>query len=698
MPSDNKKFTLFRYDRADETILTDTLEILEPIGYLELNETIKRDLDVHGVFFEYASELGFINYLYTSLDTGLQVYAPAYDFLLTAYDEDGASTIVKLEIELFDTNEIIYELYLDFTKNGSPTIDPRNKIFSIQSSDRKPFLLTENQKKKVNVSNFIDIRMRQKSIEFTSQYSLDPNNLLFTELNAVVTPPVQWNLTEYNQAFAPTSIDGAPTLASVSNEPVYRYDENGTVAYTVRIAGSVDYGIIVGGFNTTLEFSLRDIANNIIYSDTDTVFVPAPTTILNFDFTVQGSNVITGSGVFAHIRLDLGQQGLSKDITFDGDISEGNLNLTTKVFGSPATAILLKQSFEDILDGLNQNFTFFSSIMDDLQDLGSIAVTLMRRVNPNLQPDINIDLSLDYQTHFAEIQKMFNLGYEINGNEIRIEDITYFYTDTIYTLPNEVTDVRIESFDTLSKSTFVSGYKTFKEKDLGTLNENQAFNSNRNYNLTDSPYSQKLDVRTEYVASNIIIEKVRREINRTFDDKVAVLTLNREEIESTRYSSDGSIDTYAPLEVVEGIEPFDIPSNDYFGLNGEDLINIRVSPRRLGERYVPSLRGSFFPLPDPIQIATFISGDPKTQLKVDNVEENSDIDLTTQNGLFAPKKISLETFFSQSQYNDLKANRKNTIDFDFEGINYQGFLIQVDYNRETTLATIELIQRFAPVP
>lgn len=705
----NPNTFVLRYFNFDTGALISELEIEEPKGFKELEFTLQRDTTVHGVFFEYSSEIEFYE-KGSVLDqsTGKYVLVNAYQYLKDIFNIDGYRAIVQLFIT--HGTSTLFNLFLDF-KSLKDNINEYGNSIIFKGENKTPFLLKEQQEKEVELSTFRDIRLRRTTILKVDESKINKvlgrvEEGLNMPSNKILVPPFEWLFVEFDNANITSGYDDQQFLFSsqLDGQNDYEYDIRLDVLY------SYSGGIVVPDPSTIFKINKIDslgVTNIVTQTDPGTAVPFGVFTLYKVTYLLSGV-VTLNQFDRLQITFEPNDKTTSGFVTnfwemfdaFSGLTSGANFfNLTLRdVFnGSASTSILLKDAFNDVLS--DSNFLFSSSDLNDITDLGSISITNGRRIAREVD---ELQLTQTFKGLFEQSQKLFNLGYRIEDNTINIEKIDKFYTENVFEV-QEAGELEIELFEAFVFNNLKVGYTKFDTEDLGIRQEGQSFNSNREYNVSNSPFSNTKDVRVNFIASNFIIDKQRRRVNIKEGNDLFIIALNRETTSATSaYSADATPTVYGPLEVAEGFEPFNNASNDYFGLDNESLINIRLSPARIARRYAPQIISSFFKLSS--KILEYRGGDPKTELKTFNnlldfpfstfIIENENIDFINEgfNTFFLPIKYKISSYFTKDEFLDLKNNNLyDKFQFTVKGDLYAGYILKIDYSFQTELADIELI-------
>jgi hypothetical protein len=717
-----KKFTLIRYNKKTPFLEMERLNIAEPEGYKDLDFDLKRDNSVHGVFFEFSTELKFYNYLIT--ENNAQINSNAYDFIKSAYAQDGVNT--RIQLLVIEDNITLFDLYFNMQSFKD---DPLNSVWSCNCETKEPFLLKDRQEQKVKMAADKTVQLRETNIFQTAESAINSFKFQYFQTDFTsqptdtITPTFNWDAeVDFGNTVVTDGIDEDQVLFTTKSFGDYNFEVKHK--FCVFITAPISINTTNASFELILRIDSQSntnlYTNNITLSNPQHIesyfFFGVYINVFLFENTQSGTLNINVSGAKFYVNVKLITAPTISGIGFapdwrviyyikDTDYFNNVLNQTSldilsqsgfsffNIYyqnikaSTPCTGELLGSAFEQILAKANLNLQ--SSIMNNLEQLGSIFITLGRRI---ARATTEIDLSLNFKDTFEESQKMFNLGYGISGTNVLIESINYFYDKTTFYQLSEVSELEISYANEFSYNVFLCGYDKFKEDKLGKLYENEAYNSRREYNIEGTVAEKKLDVKTKFIASNWIVEKLRRDVDKNDDEQIFVFALNRSEITSTKYNADATSTIYPANTVVEGIEPYDEADNEYYGLDKENIFNIRLSPRRIAMNWESILKTSLYKFDALEQKAMFISGEPKTQLRIADVIENENIDLSLVSALFKPEKYELKTYLSLAQFIDIKSNYLyKLIKFEYNLIDYEGFILSAKYNFNTALLELTLI-------
>jgi len=710
-------FRLTRYDK-DTGILTSTLDIFEPKGFSSLEKTYKRDNEAFGLFVEYSTDLDFFNFL--RQNGASQVYSNAYKFISDAYNEDFVRANVKFEVisnntTIFDTN-IDFDSFSENLTEGFELGSTTSFFASTQAVSKAVKDLKNIKKQSVKLDALKPIQLREQSI---SQIFTANINRAFTQ---IVHPPYYPEVisgTDYDVDTPPiTWVQDYPTLQNpISNDPseiIYIENSEGTITidFSMRFNGVIDY-------DTFAPTNIDVILYLRVYDETDTLqstisnveTFPLRETVgvidyYDFDIDLSGSFDLQKGWL---VRIGLGVENIfgalintnfyTRDVnSFDNmTFNITKLFKTTKCYG-----LMLSDAFTQVTQNLGLDIE--SSWLDDIHGGGSKFITNGRRIFKkdeglpqsanetdisDWEKDNQLEMKISLDELLRECYKLFGIGYALVGNSIIIEQIGYFFKTDIYTLPNAVSKFERKVWSRYSFQAIETGYDSFKPEEIGVFYEDKEYNSKREYNIKNSSFDKKMNLRSKWIASNFMIEELRRNYTQKNDTQTFIIQLNRTDLTSDKYSDDSSSQTYEPLEVAEGYEPYDTDSN-YYQIEKDGLINIGLSPRKNIENHLNLIKVSCYGLDSNL---VFVGGEPSYLLRTNGKEENESIDVSSTNALFKPESYEFETYLSEASFQDLIQNHLyDTIKIRNNSIDYFGFLMDLDYNYSDEMLKVVMVR------
>jgi hypothetical protein len=201
---------------------------------------------------------------------------------------------------------------------------------------------------------------------------------------------------------------------------------------------------------------------------------------------------------------------------------------------------------------------------------------------------------MSFKELFDAMDCRYNLGMRIekDGDDyfIRVEPKYYFYESE----PNDVSfeyvsDIKETVNTDVIYNVFNSGYQKW-QMNIAKINGIDEFNSPRTWKCSNKNANKTLDRVCKFIASGYLIEFTRREQFRKVpttsfetDTEKFFIALNRVTVTSTKYTDDGTSDTYGLGEVSETLEAFDNVSNV---LNPSTCYNLRHTPREMAASWM----------------------------------------------------------------------------------------------------------------
>jgi len=215
--------------------------------------------------------------------------------------------------------------------------------------------------------------------------------------------------------------------------------------------------------------------------------------------------------------------------------------------------------------------------------------TLIRKMEQSNNTDYPFTMS--FKDLFDAMDCRYNLGMRIETVDdvkyIRVEPKYFFYSTSPSPVSYEfVTDIK-ESVNVDSIfSLFNSGYQKW-EMNIAKANGIDEFNSPRTWRNINKNAKNTLDRVCKFVTSGYLIEFTRREqfravptTNFETDNDNFFIAVNRQSVTSTKYSDDGTSDTYDKGEVSEigYADSYTVYATVVNILNAETSYNLRHSP------------------------------------------------------------------------------------------------------------------------
>lgn len=279
---------------------------------------------------------------------------------------------------------------------------------------------------------------------------------------------------------------------------------------------------------------------------------------------------------------------------------------------------------------------------------------------------------------------------------LRVEAMEYFYQDDeILALP-WIPDANGETNEAGYYSRVLSGYKRWEVEEVNGLGEP---NSNREYRTSLDTINNTLDITSNLVAGSYPIEITRQQsfaqsgaADTSYDNDIFIICVERDAY--SFHVEQGNITSPANL--------FD-PAT---------ILNYRITPARNTMRWAKSILNSYPSLSSSLDKIFFASGtgninaagqldDPFCRLEAGVLQENQDIAQTTFANstdyipIWRPEYITFEYPLSVAQYQELKANPYGTIAYGCGTDQYAyGFIKEIKFRVAKGTATFTLIKKW----
>lgn len=292
-----------------------------------------------------------------------------------------------------------------------------------------------------------------------------------------------------------------------------------------------------------------------------------------------------------------------------------------------------------------------------------------------------------------------NIGFGIEDDPnipehyaLRIEPVEYFYQDTELLVLDGIPNAEIAIQETQHYSKIQIGYKKWEVEDINGLNEP---NSNREYRTSLDTISNTLDATSALVTGSYPIEITRQQsfaesgaADTTYDNEVFMITLNRNAYDFT--VEQGGI------------------VNDANIFDPDTLLNFRLTPARNMLRWAKSVFNSYSNFGSSAARIFFNSGtgnisaagelsDSTCKLEATTLSESQDISLSTfanqddATPLWRPEYMTFTYPLSVAQYSLLKGNSYGYISAQCGTGDYEkGFIQEIKYQVAKGIATFTL--------
>ena len=714
-----------------------TVEILpeDPAGWGDMEILLERDRQYHGVYAEYTTKLSF-----RCPDQG-------YVFLKAAYDSDGYAAEVTLQIEI---DPCITGEYEDFASykvlmDTVRFVDDQVNVNMERPGDRQ--LIQSRWGMKTDLHDLstlgglpltdytygpYDMTLHSKNIRATSEIGslisdsqqqlnmpIQPRNvwwqvpygLVDNELTETQTNPAYFMVE--NPASSFSSFSNLEFHSTANQIPILvpgtytiSWDFSGTYSDTAatnssRSAGSVGLILVHGTRSNPTQINIGTMGGYVLPNGTGTHSV-------SFNFSSSTTVLMNpGDSIWLIWIVELYQVigALPDDVTFEidhtgvGDTAQLRLYIDSVLSPSTAKGFAIHEAFARLGSHLVDKTdvirsTYFGRTNSSPFAYPSNGCGCYTAVSNGYQIR-KFDLD-DYpiQMSFGDLYDAMNsihgLGWGtefVDGVEyLRLERIGYFYNKT-----------SILSFDNIDEwEITVDRESVYNEIDIGfnrweveKVNAIDEFATRRSYANTTTAIKNKLEARTDFVASGYAIETTRRLSDKPttdspYDKDNFIFCLNR----STNI---GGVPT--SLNIMEKDENL---ASITGVLSSSTLYNIRLLPSRNVLRWMPYISAGMRPA-EPRWSFRFGEGNITVSSRFVNLgcpgdnsgfslNETEDLIYTSgnlQDGelLWFPEIYEFEHPLSYTDYKTLRDNPYNALSISqSEADHIKVFILDVRYN------------------
>lgn len=644
----------------------DDLEIDEPIGFQDIEQSIVRDEKMHGISFE-------------ATTAPLQFTGIAYTYLKNKKKVEGvkAKSIFRA-LATCDTYD--YEEMISGRLNFGKAKEQCGDICTISmpcEQDSCQVILKSRYDQKVDIDKAFGVDGKTPLDNYTGlavETELPAHELkvgtegYVADEGDTIDLSIFPSTATHDFTLRPTysnKID--ESLVTSELEPtVFAASDNGlsdsVISPDVLIDGDIDC------FNGNFDYTVRLKGSyNFTYAGVDRITVvrlvvgtgeyPSPFIILHsqdlpftdhsaigtFDYTFTGSTAIAlGKGFYAYFRMTADHAFptvLGGSVTFD---KETYISIKG-VRSCPATTAelymvheALSRASEAITNGCirvkseyygrtdSQPFSFTGDGCGGLR-------TLTSGLKIRKAPEDKFFASL--KDMVEGLQAIDNIGMEVQDNVdiigrglLVIEDLPYFYRDVELLRHDGIPKGGTDTEETKFYSKANIGYKKWEVKSVNGLDE---FNSNRQYNTSIDTIDATLDQLSAFVAGSYPIEITRQQsfaatgsADTEYDNEIFIICMKR--------------DSYPYGNISVELGNVDNPQNIF---SPSTIYNYRISPLRNLMRWYKTIAPSFVALSDSANKLFFSSGtgnliasgkmtDPTCRLETTEIQENQNIFVT----------------------------------------------------------------------
>lgn len=725
----------------------------DPEGWHDVVLSIERDLDMHGMFQNFDTNLSFF------------YKGGGRQFIETIYDADGIDEEIDLLVEVdcgeSGIFEVLYNGRLDFSDMVQDktflAIDIKQDDISQLVINRKDTKIDLNaattmEGTAIAAMNFgpYDLTLHSKTIFAESELDDDLSDLhtfSITTAEAVkrlwCQVPYEMIVNELKETQTPAKYTNKDTSASTHNDQTNVSFHNSGSQSPLLLPGTYDVDF---DFSGTYRDNVPDAVNRIVggiggagidlalfYGDRSdlNVFVigniagyTTAAATHNIAFNFNGSttlNLVPGDElwliwVIHGYDITTGSGSHDVNITFDhsggGDTANLKISIDSVVDSSTAKAWAIHEAFAKISQSITDQTDAFRS--DYFGRLNSqphsyaangcgafTAVTNGYQIRKFALSEHTVYMSL--KDLFDAQNAIWNLGMGIeeggSGQVIRVEPKNYFYDNTVVLQIPNISDLKTTVAADRFTSLIEIGYSRWQLEDINLLDE---FCTKQQCTTFKKATENEINAICEFIASGYVIEFTRRNRFGTtadwrYDSDSFVICLNR--------SVDGG-DIPTLLTVAEKNE--NLASSTGL-LEPSTIYNVRISPKRNLFRWSYMLGPSL--LKKPLGTIGFTAGEANHNIVLDFIDNNcpgefsgfpigEDQDFSWDSGnledgvpVWKPIYHEFDQKLSYTDYKLIQANPRQTIEISETNGNFiKCFILEVGYKPVRGTASFRLIE------
>lgn len=687
----------------------EVLEVEEPAGWDTVRFGLKRQQLQHGLLFEYSSELKFYKTGRAFIQRIFEQYNIDAEIVIRIYLRSDSG-----DFELFYTGVLLLNQIRIDRLFAVVRIEPSGFLRAFKATQDLDVTLPKT-KEVILHSKTILKNAKAKINEFITGAAEFPDN-------PTLAVSWEWQNTELEGTLTTSSLDQNQSIFFSEKAGEYRLFGSQKLIISKGVDKPINLGIRVlvktnAGSTTVL--------NEILYSVTNRAF----TRFEDFDFPGVGSTrvwiweldfsfdemieMLAFSNLYYTLYVNINdsynQVGniVQSSIGFDRE-GDSELNLSILSEGEPRACqgIMLKDAFREVI---KENTGVDNAVVSDLLTTGC-ASNIFVTNGFALRGLSGKPLFANFEALWDATRKIFCAGIREQASSIVIEEAKDFYENTEILFCDGVSEPSRELAQDWYFNKIDVGYKQWQDTAVGQVNGLDEFNSTRQYSLgltslitRDEEKNRKLlSLQTDkVVGSGYLIEYSRRQFGKEttdfkFDNTLFFICLNREEVTSDKYTSDGSSATYAPLTVSERNERLTVLDNV---IDPATVYNVALSPRRILERWRDFIAPCTIKNNAVLGQATFRSGEGNYLMESRGnlcANEGSlmieDGLVPLSNALFDAEILSFEYPLSFAEFQMLRLN-EGFIRCGIGEIEYEGFIVGLEYEPNKGIGKFTLLRK-----
>lgn len=641
----------------------DDLEIDEPVGFADIELSIKRDEVFHGMSYEASTSI-------------LQFRGTAYDYLKDKYETEGVKSNVLFRAmttcETYDYEELLSGR-LNFGKYKETCGDQCFISMPVeQDSCAVVFNARKDQSVDVDKNTGVDSIMPLAEYAGLGVSTELPAHELFVGIDANVSEPyhvdvdfligigadvwfgmrplytvIRNDSIETSNLSEGTDIGSTPAVDIYDEviSPQLLFDDliacfDGGFEYNFRLKGSI---YMLGGFSELRVRLGKGEWPNMFTQIGISILSPTTNDTVLFDVTFTGTTTLnTGDGLY--MLLEIRKQGPLIHTNFNVIFDTESSVLVTAKKDCPATnadlyyvhetlsrvseaitngCVRVKSSFYGRTD--SEPFAFPADGCGGLRTLTS---------GLKIRQAVEDKFFVSMKDLLEGLNGIDNIGFDIvedpdiiDRSLLRIEGVDFFYQDIEILRHDGIPKAETEVEETKHYSRIEVGYKKWEVERVNGLDE---FNSNRQYNTSLDTINSHLDITSILVAGSYPIEITRQQ---SFADSGGA---------DTKYDNDTFIICMERPSYPYGTIQVELGNitNAQNIFSPNTIYNYRISPLRNLMRWYKTIAAGFASLSDTENKLFFLSGTGNliaSGLMTDTTCRQENTDLAENQNIFVTK-------------------------------------------------------------
>ena len=702
--------------------LLDTLEVDEPIGWSDLNLVINRDEQWQGIFFEAGSvDLGFYGAGANYLRSLKQQYGFDAQVTLSYTGDCGEVITGKLDFGRYREDcGASCIVYVSFEQVGC-LMTLRNRYDQKVDIDQ-----TVGFDKQTQLTPYAGVNMElalpAKELIAAAYGFTDPAYEESLEISGLVLISM-YNRPVYGKAIYESIVESQLLNPTITTEffgdpfalpvtPQVLFDDNvtcfdGNFSLDIRMKGRMIFDLAQNNGNIRYVLGTWDGVGDIFADLVEIANIGLVGPINSsgtFEFDYTDTRTITlaqGIGLYAFIAYGAEQGSLNAEIVYDPE-TYFNLSANKACPASLANVSLVHEALsrivEIITDGcFKVKSEYYGRVDSQPYSFDQDGCGALRVISSGLKIR-----RAETPKHFISLQDAFkglrgidNIGMGLEGNDVRIEPVEYFYNDTELLKLAGIPEAQTILDPNYAYSTINIGYAKWEVQNVNGLDEP---NSNKEFRTGLSSIRQNLDAVSNFVAGSYPIEITRQQsyadsggADTSYDNETFIICVVR--------------NGYYAYQVEQGGE----------GITGvyspDTLYNWRIRPRFNLMRWWKSIIQSYASLINTSSKLFFQAGtgnlvaagsldayDP-CKLETVGLAENADMArqefLTEPVPIYKPERITFSYPLSIKDYNFIKANPYGYISVQCGNGEYvKGYILSIQYRPAEGQADFNLLLKW----